>query len=80
MITTQNKVKTRQRLKQVCLNAGINQIQFVKKYYNSIIPKSKGGVLSAYSNIQSTLNPNCRSKIQPWLIEAIEMEEMECSR
>jgi hypothetical protein len=70
-----DKAEIRRRLKQACLDSRITQIKFVKKYYGNIIPLSIGGMLSAYSNIQSTLGVNNRGKVQDWLIRAIEAEE-----
>ena len=70
-----NKQEIKSRMRIACIRSRITRTQFVKKYYGSIIPHSKGGYMGAYMSISNVLSPNSRSSIQEWLIRAIEAEE-----
>ena len=70
-----NRQDIAKRLKQVCLTSGITRTEFCRKYYGFLIPVSKGGINSAYASISNMLSPRSRTKVQDWLIRAIEAEE-----
>jgi len=69
------KTELRYRLKTVCAKSQITRKDFVRKYWKlDLIPGMS--IDTAYRYISNMLAES-GSKIRPWLVTAIEMEEAE---